>query len=245
MEKEKVRNVHGITTGVVTENWDADGKHPGMVKVQVFLEEENKTMTDWMQVAQPYAGNGHGTYWLPEAGDEVFLAFNAGEASRYYVIGSLWRKEDKIPLQTANKTNAVKRIKTKGGHEIIFEEEKDKERLEIHTPKNLKITLEDEKQMIVIQDKDGKNMLQIDGKNGKIVVAAERSISFNAGRDRASLELDGSGGKAALKADIISLKARQRLQINGESETELTANASLRIQSCGILELKGSMIKIN
>ncbi|MCQ1530478.1 phage baseplate assembly protein V [Lutispora saccharofermentans] len=198
MEKEKVRNIHGITTGTVTENWDADGEHPGMVKVEVFLEEEGKTMTDWMQVAQPYACNGYGTYWLPEVGDEVLLAFHGGEVSRYYVIGSLWSK-------------------------------KDKERLEIHTPKNLKITLEDEKQMIVIQDKDGKNMLQIDGENGKIVIAAEDNISFKAGGDRASLELDGRGGKAALKADIISLKA----------------NASLNIQSCGILDLKGSMIKIN
>lgn len=210
MGKEKVRNIHGITTGVVIENWDAGGKYPGMVKVEVLLEEEGKTMTDWMQVAQPYAGNGYGTYWLPEVGDEVLLAFHGGEASRHYVIGSLWSKEDKIPLQTANKTNSVKRIKTKGGHEIVFEEEKDKERLEIYTPKNLKITLEDEKQMMVIQDKYGKNMLQIDGENGKIVIAAEDNISFKAGGNRSSLELDGLGGKATLKADIISLKASRR-----------------------------------
>lgn len=99
--------------------------------------------------------------------------------------------------QDEGEKNTVKRIKTKGGHEIIFAEEKDEERLEIHTPKNLKITLEDEQQMIVVQDKDGRNMLEIDGKNGKILVTAENSISFHAAGGRAALELGNQeGGKS-------------------------------------------------
>lgn len=148
--------------------------------------------------------------------------------------------------QDEGEKNTVKRIKTKGGHEIIFAEEKDEERLEIHTPKNLKISLEDEQQMIVVQDKDGRNMLEIDGKNGKILVTAENSISFHAAGGRAALELGNQeGGKVTLKAETISLESRQALQIKGAVTAALTSGASMKIESAGILELKGAMIKMN
>ncbi|SCM79319.1 hypothetical protein KL86SPO_20510 [uncultured Sporomusa sp.] len=148
--------------------------------------------------------------------------------------------------QDEDEKNTVKRIRTKGGHEIIFVEEEDEERLEIHTPKNLKISLEDEQQMIIVQDKDGRNMLEIDGKNGKILVTAENSISFHVAGGRAALELGNQeGGKVTLKADTISLESRQALQINSAVTTALTSGASMKIESAGILELKGAMIKMN
>jgi uncharacterized protein involved in type VI secretion and phage assembly len=249
-EKKQEQKISGITTGVVKENWDEkEKKHPGMVKVEFFLGEEGKTLTDWVRVAQPYAGNGYGSYWLPEVGDEVILAFNLGDLNKPYVIGSLWNNQDKIPEKTVTEKNTVKRIKTKGGHEIVFEEETDKGRLEIHTPKNLKITLEDEKEMITVQDEKGKNLLQIDGKNGKIAVTAEKTISFKAGDT--TLELDGQGKKATLKAGTISLEAEQALQMKGQNLkaqgtlVELKGDASFKVQSSAMLELKGAMTKIN
>ncbi len=251
-EQGKKHKIYGITTGVVTENWDKDKKFPGKVKVEFFLGEEGKTETDWVRVARPYAGKGYGTYCLPEVGDEVVLAFNLGDLNKPYVIGSLWNNEDKIPDKTATEKNTVKRIKTKGGHEIVFEEEtKDTGRLEIHTPKNLKITLEDEQQMIKIQDEKGDNLLQIDGKGGVITVSAKKSIAFKANKDGASLELDGQGKKATLKAGTIELKADQAFQLKTQnlkaegSMVELKGSGSFKVQSSGILELKGSMTKIN
>ena len=148
--------------------------------------------------------------------------------------------------QDEGEKNTVKRIRTKGGHEIIFTEEEDEERLDIHTPKNLKISLIDAQQMIVVQDKDGRNMLEIAGKNGKILVTAENGISFHAAGGRAALELGNQeGGKVTLKADTISLESRQALQINSAVTTALTSGASMKIESAGILELKGAMIKMN
>lgn len=248
-ESQQEQKIYGITTGVVKENWDKDKKYPGMVKVEFFLGEKGKTLTNWIRVAQPYAGNGYGQFWLPEVGDEVILAFNHGELTNPFVIGSLWNNKDKIPEKTATEKNTVKRIKTKGGHEIVFEEEEKKERLEIHTPGKLKITLEDEKKVITIQDENEKNMLQIDGKNGKITVTAEKAISFKAGDT--TLELDGQGKKATLKAGTISLEAQQALQMKGQNlkaqgtAVELKGDASFKVQSSAILELKGSMTKIN
>lgn len=232
-----------------------------MVQVEIDLGEEDKFQTDWVQVAQPHAGDGYGAYWLPEVGDEVLLAFRLGDLSRPYVIGSLWGGDNKIPSETANAKNTIQRIKTKGGHEIVFSAEKDKERLEIHTPKNLKITLEDETQTILIQDKDGKNMLKVNGQEGGIEITAENAISFNSSCGGAFLKLDGSEKKAILKADTISLESLQHLQIKGKGTLELTGgtslsaksdgalnltgSASLSVKSGGVLELKSALVKIN
>lgn len=250
-QPEKEPKIAGITTGVVLENWDRDTKTPGQVKVQFFLGEKGKTKTDWVRVARPYAGNGYGFYWHPEVGDEVVLAFNMGDLNRPYVLGSLWNNEDKVPENTATEKNTVKRIRTKGGHEIIFEEEKpDNGRLEIHTPKKLKITLEDESQVIKIQDEKGENLLQIDGKKGVITVRAKKSISFDAGGG-AGLELDGPGKKAVLKAGSVEIKGDQSLQLKTQNlkaegaMVEIKGSATLKVQSGGMLELKGSMTKIN
>ena len=240
--------IEGITTGVVKENWD--DKHPGMVKVEFFLGEQGKTLTNWVRVAQLYAGNGYGAYWLPEVGDEVILAFNMGDVNKPYVLGSLWNNKDKIPEKTAAEKNDVKRIKTKGGHEIVFQEEKNKESILIHTPGNMKMTLEDEKKIINIQDEKGENILQIDSKNKKIVIKAKEAITLDAG-GKALLELDGKGDKVVLKAGSIEIEAKQTLKLKGQNfngegnSVSLKGTASFKVESSATLELKGTLVKIN
>jgi len=242
------QRIEGITTGVIKENWEE--KHPGMVRVELFLGEQGKTLTDWVRVAQPYAGNGYGSYWLPEVGDEVVVAFNMGDINRPYVLGALWNNKDKIPENTAAEKNHVKRIRTKGGHEIVFEEEKGKERIEIHTPKNLRMTLEDENECISIQDEAGDNILQIDSKNKTIIITAKESIKLDAG-GKSTLELDGKGDKAVLKAGNIEIEAKQGIKLKGQNfngegnMVSLKGNSSFKVESGAMLELKGSLTKIN
>ena len=36
------------------------------------------------------AGDGRGTYFLPEVGDEVLVGAEAGDPSHLYVLGALW-----------------------------------------------------------------------------------------------------------------------------------------------------------
>ena len=101
-----------VTTGRVVENWD--DKHPGMVRVEVFLGESGKNRTDWVRVAQPYAGKEYGHYFLPEVGDEVVLAFNLGDRDHPIVIGSLWSQVNPLPQKAAAEKNETKTLRTKG-----------------------------------------------------------------------------------------------------------------------------------
>lgn len=108
----------GIVMGTVKENWNQD--FPGKVKVELLLGEEGKSVTGWVPVAMPYCGNGYGYYSLPEIGCEVVVAFHMGDRNCPVVIGSLWNNKNKLPADTADDKNTVKRFKTKGGCEVVF-----------------------------------------------------------------------------------------------------------------------------
>lgn len=239
--------MYSVTTGKVVANWDK--KHPGMVQVEIFLGEAGKNRTDWVRVAQSYAGKGFGSYFLPEVGDEVVLAFNLGDRDHPIVIGSLWNQVDTLPEDTAREKNDVKRLRTKGGHELVFTEESGKETLTLHTPGGLTLQMDDKAKSVTIQDKDGKNLMTVDGKNGAVTVTAEKKITLDVGSG--SLELDGQGKKATLKMGTINIQADQNLNLKGQNVklegamTSLSASGNLEAKASGILTLKGSMTKIN
>lgn len=236
-----------VTTGKVVENWDEE--HPGMVKVEIFLGEEGKNQTDWVRVARPYAGNGYGNYFLPEVGDEVVLAFNMGDRDHPIVIGSLWNQVDLIPEETAVEENTVKRITTKGGHELVFSEESGSESATLHTPGGLTLLMEDESKKVTVTDGDEANLITIDGDGGVITVTAAKKIILDVGGSE--FTLDGEAKSAKLKIDNITIEAGQSLTLKGQSVKiqgsmgEVKSDGNLDVKAGGILTLKGSMAKIN
>lgn len=246
-QRESERRMFSVTTGKVVENWDDE--HPGMVRVELFLGEEGKNKTDWVRVAQPYAGNGYGSYFLPEVGDEVVLAFNLGDRDHPIVIGSLWNQVDVIPEDTAVEENTVKRIKTKGGHELVFDEADGEETLTLHTPGELTLLLEDSAKKLTLKDADGNNLLAIDGDGGIITATAAKKVVLDVGGSE--FTLDGQGKAATLKIDNITIEAGQSLKLKGQSVkiegsmAEFKSDGNLDVKAGGILTLKGSMTKIN
>jgi phage baseplate assembly protein V len=51
----------------------------------------------WARVATLSAGPNRGTWFVPEVGDEVLVAFEAGDSRRPYVLGSLWNDKARPP----------------------------------------------------------------------------------------------------------------------------------------------------
>lgn len=241
------QNMFSVTTGKVVENWEE--KHQGMVKVEMFLGEEGKNQTDWVRVAQPYAGKGFGMYFLPEVGDEVVVAFNQGDRDHPIVVGSLWNTVDTVPEETADEKNTVKRIQTMGGHQLVFSEESGKETLTLNTPGGLTLFMDDENQKIDLKDEKGDNILTIDSKSGAVTLTAAKKIVLDVGGN--GLTLDGTGKKATLKMDNISVEASQGLTLKGQNVkmdgamVKVAATDNGEFSASGILTVKGAMAKIN
>ncbi len=245
----KDNTIYGLVTGLVKENYNKD--HPGMVKVEMFMTDGTLNVTDWIRVIVPYGGKDRGMYFLPEVGDEVAIAFERGDIEKPYVIGSLWNVNvDKIPEKTVAEKNTIKKLKTKGGHEIIFDDKEKKEKLEIITPKKSKIVMDDENSLITISaaGDNGENILKLDSKNGVVTITGKKKIVLDAGGTK--ITIDGSGKKIDIEGNNINLKGTnikeegQAISIKG-TKTEISASASLDVKSDGIANIKGSMVKIN
>ncbi|MFP3153556.1 phage baseplate assembly protein V [Lachnospiraceae bacterium ZAX-1] len=243
-----VNKIYSVTTGIVKENWEAE--HPGMVKVEIFLGEDGKNLTGWVPVATIYGGTEFGAYTLPEIGAEVIVAFNMGDRNCPIVIGSLWNNQNKLPPETANEKNTIKKFKTKGGCEVTFSEESGKESIEIKTPGEMKILLNDEKKMITVSDKDAKNAITLDCDKGTMTLAADKKLECKVGGESA-LVIDGSAKSVAIESNKITLNGKQGLELKGQSlkvegsMVEIKGQSTLKIESSAMAEIKGAMVKIN
>lgn len=240
--------IPGVVIGIVKENWEKE--HPGMIKVEYFLGEKGKNLTGWVPVAVPYAGKEYGSYALPEVGSEVVLAFQMGDRNCPIAIGCIWSKKNTLPKETANNKNTVKKLRTKGGCEILFSEEGGKEQIQVQTPKGLTILLEDEKETIKISDKTGKTGILADTKNGTLSLLADKTVEIKVG-GKVMASLDGQKSSIQLTGGKLVGKADQSVEINGQTlkiqgaSVDVKANGSLKLTSSGSAQLKGTMVQIN
>ena len=239
--------ISGVVTGTVKENYDKD--NPGKVKVELFLGEDGINVTGWIPVMTPYAGNKYGGFALPEVGDEVVVAFRLGDRNCPIVIGSLWSGKNLHPDGAVEEKNMIKRFVTKGNNEVLINDTKDKQKIEIKTSKGKTILIDEENDKLEFKDKDGKNFVKIDCKGGEITIKAEKKITIDAGGTKGIF--DGTGKKITLDSGTVDVKAQQTFQAKGVTaklegtNVELKANASLKAQASAVAEIKGAMVKIN
>ena len=143
--------------------------------------------------------------------------------------------------------NLTKVVRTAGGTEIRISDAEKKQMLTVSTPGGLTISMEDEKNVIHIRDKEKKNRMTIDSQKGEIEVQADKKISLRVGSTEAVLE----SSKLTLKSGTVDVSADQSLGLKGQStllkgsQTQVKADAGLTLQAGGITEVKGSMVKIN
>lgn len=79
-----------LVLGEVTNNNDP----AGLGRVRVFFPELGIECPSWARVATPSAGKERGLLMTPVPGEEVLVAFEHGELTRPYVVGSLFNGKD-------------------------------------------------------------------------------------------------------------------------------------------------------
>lgn len=178
-EDREVGRVYGVAAGIVTNNHDPDGL--GRVKIKFpWLSDDNET--DWVRIATLMAGGGRGSFFLPEVGDEVLVAFEHGDINHPYVIGALWNGKDKPPETNSDGKNNIRKIKSRSGHEIILNDEQSKEQVVIKTKGGHTITLDDTagKEKIEIKDKTGSNSVAIDSVQNNMDIKCSMQLKIKA-----------------------------------------------------------------
>src|SRR5687767_13756357 len=88
---------YGVYPAVVTDIKDPE--NGGRVKVSLPWSPDTGSARYewWARVATMMAGANRGTWFIPDPGDEVLIAFEGGDPEWPYVLGGLWNGKDSSP----------------------------------------------------------------------------------------------------------------------------------------------------
>ncbi len=202
-EKQQTEKTYGIAAGIVTNNQDPDGL--GRVKIKFpWLSDDNET--GWSRIATLMAGGDRGSFFLPEVDDEVLVAFEHGDINHPYVIGFLWNGVDKPPETNSDGKNNIRKIRSRSGHEIIFNDDNTamKEKIVIHTKAGHTIVMDDSsgQEKIEIEDKTKSNKVTIDSVQNAISIESAMQLNIKSTK----VEIEGSGSLTLKSSGILTIE---------------------------------------
>jgi phage baseplate assembly protein V len=161
------KRFYGVVEALVVENEDPEQE--GRVKLK-FPWFDEQMITDWCRVSQFYAGNGYGSFYVPEVDDEVLVAFVHGDMRYPVVVGGLYNGSDKPATHRAADKDE-KLIRTKAGHQIILDDSNGEQKIVIvDKSENNRIEISTADDSITIEAKTGK--LKLKGNGIEITSAA-------------------------------------------------------------------------
>lgn len=209
-------SIQGLQTGIVTDIKDPSGQY--RVRVRLPMVNENDEGI-YARVATLDAGEKRGTFFRPEIDDEVVVGFMNDDPRHPVILGMLNSSAKPAPLEP-DPENPKKGYQSRSGIKLFFDD--DKKSVLIETPDSRVFELNDNGASITLRDKKGNKMkINSSGINiesaSDLTIKAQKSISISAAQ--------------------VSLKADASMSIEGSS--------SASVNSSGITEIKGSLVKIN
>ena len=245
--------IFGVMTGIVAKNYDKD--MPGRICVTIPVRDNEANELKWARMVMPSSGEKWGHYFLPEVGDQVLLVFEQGNIEKPFVIGCIPKDNNRFLTSSVDESNQYKKIITKNGNAIIFEDNKEgdgeKDKIEITTPKQEhSITLDNEKKQISIKDKEGKNQIVLKTEAGQLQINAEKKMVINVG-DSITVTMNGSNGTVSIECNKFNVKGGNGIIMESNASAKLSganvtmeATSLLKANSNGTAIIQGMPIKI-
>jgi len=225
--------VEGLQIGVVKKlDQDPDGQFRIQVTAPILQAE---TEGVWARLANFYASNKFGAFFIPEIGDEVVLGYLNNDPSNPVILGSFYSSKLAPPYDlTAD--NFIKAIVTRSDLKLEFDDEK--KVITIITPAGNKVVISDDEKSILLQDQ---NSNKVELSQSGIVLDSPKDISITA---KGKISLDAIGEiSVSSKADV----SVDGLNINQTAKVGFTAkgSASAELSASGQTTVKGAMVMIN
>ena len=210
--------VNGLQVGVVSKI-EKDPLGEDRVLVKLPLVDANADGI-WARQALLDAGDGRGSFFRPEVGDEVITGFVNDDPRHAVILGMLNSSAKPAVLQPKD-TNHEKGFVTREKMKVWFNDEK--KIIEISTPGGNKLMLDEDQKQISIKDQNGNEFTM--SKDG-IVIKSVKDIT-----------LDAASGKAGISAKEFEASATTTATLKGSSSAEISSGGSTTV--------KGSTVMIN
>ena len=148
------KTIGGVVTGTVVDHNDPLGE--GRVMLDLGTKVDPPRL--WARLATLMAGPERGTWFVPDVGDEVLVAFEHGDPNRPVVIGSLWNDDARPPAEI-DADNGRRSIVTRSGARIMIDDTGGRCVLRLETAGGRQVTLDDGPPgNITVADADGSSI---------------------------------------------------------------------------------------
>jgi phage baseplate assembly protein gpV len=175
MEQARERRQFGVVSARVTGIMD-DGTYE-MSYLSMGAGEPSAPA----RVMMPMAGGGRGTYFLPEVGDEVIVAFESGDVNLPVILGAVWNEESPPPDQARpSPENNFRTIVSRSGHEITFDDSPGTGKITIKTRNGHQLVLDDTPPGKVTLSSAGGCTVEMDDVPGNLKISAPLQVEISA-----------------------------------------------------------------
>lgn len=147
----------GVHPAVVIDNADPDGQGKVQVRLPWSPDRGNDQYEVWARLATLMAGGDRGTWFVPETGDEVLVAFQGGDPRWPYVVGALWNGQDDPP-ESMGPDNDIRSITSRSGITVTFDDTAGAVALTLETPGGQRVELSDGGSTITVEDSSGNSV---------------------------------------------------------------------------------------
>jgi type VI secretion system secreted protein VgrG len=241
--------VNGPQTAVVI----ADNSDPGeiscdkygRIKVMFHWDKPGQAGSMWCRVSQSWAGKNWGAIHIPRVGMEVVVEFLEGDPDRPLVTGAVYNKDNMppFPLPGDKTISGIKSrsVDANGYNSLTFEDKKDKEVIDMHAQKDLKVLVENEE----TREVKGDRKVEIKKSDTltvtkDLMIESKQKITLKVGESTIVME----GAKITIKSPEIKIEAGMKLSTKG-LDVKHEASAKMEINGGAMLDAKAILVKIN
>lgn len=173
---------YGLYPALVTGNQDPDNQGRVRIKLPWAPDNDGAAYETWARLATMMAGANRGSWFVPDAGDEVLVGFEAGDPRRPYVVGMLWNGSD-TPPESMDGDNNLKAIVSRAGIRIVLDDSTGAVKLTLSTPGGHSLVFDDAGRSVTATDSSG-NIIKMD--SGGISITAAAKVKVDAALIQAS-----------------------------------------------------------
>jgi type VI secretion system secreted protein VgrG len=203
----------------------------GRVKVHFHwdrYDESNEKSTCWVRVSQPWSGKGWGGYFIPRIGQEVIVDFLNGDPDRPIIVGRVYNDDQPIPYKSPTQSGFKTRSTPGGGpanyNEIMFEDKKGEENINIHAELDMSRSVERDDSTAVDRDQS---------------ITVKRDQTNHVDRDRKSTVTRNDTNMVVVDQKN-TVKGKQNNQVVGNRDTFVDSNDTLTVTGTHTTDVTGA-----
>jgi type VI secretion system secreted protein VgrG len=172
-----------------------------------------------VRMMQPYSGNRYGFHFPLHAGTEVTVACVNGDLDRPVIHGALHNTETPSPVTGDNPSQNI--LRTWGENELLMEDRKGEERVELFT--------RDRQNILTLDAKSDQHLVRLATEQGEMKIEAKKTMLLQSG-DTHTVE-SGKNHEIFIENNQRLMTKNQDIQLEAATDIKFVAKQNVRLEA--------------